>query len=172
MSIKTHDNSGVGYRLVYLAQAGRCFYCSTELPPRPLYEVSGAELKRRDRFGCQCPTTTFGWTRDHFEPKAEGNGLRGNVVLACKRCNVAKDNRAPTQQQRENFEALQVRLQALWDAEAPQRAHDQRTQPALPVDAPPSALTVALENALRQKEDQSAYQRLVAQASGPVPVEK
>lgn len=171
--MKTNDTSGVDYRLLYLAQAGRCFYCKTPLPPRPLLTHPGArEQVRRNRLGCQCPINWDGWTRDHFLPRADGNGRIANTVLSCEPCNHEKSDNLPTDQERQDFSALQDRLRTLQDSDDALKAQQPPPAPDPAIAGHPTALTVALENALRQKEDQSAYQRLVAQASGPVPVEK
>lgn len=91
------------YRMLYLAQAGRCFYCNRTLPPRA-----------RDP---HVKVNRGGWTVDHFYPKADGGGLVRNVVFACNDCNNKKGRRQPTVDEAARFRALLVRLDELREAE-------------------------------------------------------
>ena len=77
------------YRILYIAQEGRCFYCNSELSPR--------SWGKRNKSG---------WTRDHFRPKRYGAALLGNVVLCCFGCNLEKSDRMPTQEEGRRFNEL------------------------------------------------------------------
>lgn len=114
-------------RLTYLAQEGRCFYCGTPLPPsahRPKGVISeDGKRTKHDRKG---------WTKDHFRPAADGHhGTADNVVLACQPCNVSKDRRYPSNEERHRFAELQLRVK------------DLRTQAALDWLAPPEPFVSA-----------------------------
>lgn len=85
------------YRLLYLAQEGRCFYCDTDIVPRQ-QGAGQRKPKARD------------WTRDHLLPKRDGFDANDNTVLACSSCNSRKGHRAPTAAEIERYKALEQRM--------------------------------------------------------------
>lgn len=96
MTLSNQDH--VDFRLLYLAQEGRCFYCDRPMNPEP---ATGSRATGR------------GWTKDHFYPKSAGNGLVRNVVMACLRCNGIKGSINPTAEQQSSFDALSAKYVAL-----------------------------------------------------------
>lgn len=68
------------YDRLYALQKQSCFYC----------------LKRLDNIGHDSTTAKNGYTRDHFFPRSWGNGLRGNTVLSCAKCNRKKGSTLPS----------------------------------------------------------------------------
>ncbi len=81
----------IDYWALYMAQRGLCFYC--RVPMAPQKQQKGKHER-------------FGWSRDHFDPKQNGNGIPGNVVLAHPPCNNAKGDREPMANERWRFEML------------------------------------------------------------------
>lgn len=79
MSVRVID-----LRALYVAQAGRCFFCGLPMDPRPY-------RKRKPN----------GWTRDHFEP-----GNDETIVLAHLPCNMAKADRQPSWRELFAYSAL------------------------------------------------------------------
>lgn len=79
----------VDYRILYLAQEGRCFYCKRPLP------LTSYNKRKQE-----------GWTRDHFLPKSSGKKLTRNVVFSCYECNFGKANAMPSEEQRYDFMEL------------------------------------------------------------------
>ena len=67
------------YDRLYALQHQSCFYC----------------YKHLDNIGFDSTTAKRGYTRDHFFPRSWGNGLRGNTVLSCDKCNRKKGSMLP-----------------------------------------------------------------------------
>ncbi len=80
---------------LHAAQQGLCFYCDGNLP------ITAATL-------------------DHVVPRASGGGSSGNTVLACKPCNQAKNDRAPTEAEVERCRRLYAELRASGLVDLPQ----------------------------------------------------
>lgn len=69
------------YTELLKAQGGTCFYCNRALTNQRQVDSRGK---------------VNGYTRDHFLPKSQGfTALKGNVVLACVKCNMSKSNQIP-----------------------------------------------------------------------------
>lgn len=71
--------NGLKNIILWKTQNTRCFYCDRIL----------------NNIGYDRKTTNGGYTRDHFFPRAWGNILQGNCVLACHKCNGHKGDMLP-----------------------------------------------------------------------------
>ena len=71
------------YAVLLDLQNHACFYCNRKLAP----------------IGYCYTTARTGYTRDHFFPRSWGNGLYGNIVLSCRKCNAKKNNLLPTREE-------------------------------------------------------------------------
>jgi len=86
----TDNPKQFSYELIRKLQRCSCFYCF-----KPISAV-----------GFNNKTEKLGFTRDHFFPRSWGNGLLGNTVLACDKCNRKKDNDLPTREEVLRFHSL------------------------------------------------------------------
>ena len=89
------------YRLLYLAQEGRCFYCRRPLNPCTTNSRIHPPERTVDK-----SATLPGWTRDHFKARSLGGKLLANVVLSCSYCNSHKAAMPPTDENQLRFEIL------------------------------------------------------------------
>ena len=77
-------------RQLYALQNGKCFYCQNDMMEY------GYSLYN-----------PLGYTRDHFFSRYHGfEKLKGNMVLACRACNVKKGNTLPTEKHIHQFQEL------------------------------------------------------------------
>jgi len=76
---------------IWTCQGGNCFYCH-----RPMSWTPGSYA------------TSF--TKDHFYPKVNGNGLNGNTVLCHEKCNQDKKARMPNRIEKEQFKKLYQKI--------------------------------------------------------------
>lgn len=69
----------------FLAQSGRCFYCSAEMwadHSEQFISKHGLNHREAQRFRC---------TAEHLRPRCDGGGNScGNIVAACWFCNVTR----------------------------------------------------------------------------------
>lgn len=88
----------ISYRLLFLAQNGRCFYCDGEMQPKSFVEPNHIHLRACRR----------GWTIDHLYPKCETHSGVNNIVFAHHGCNTKKGRRQPTPEEVARYETLVV----------------------------------------------------------------
>lgn len=87
-----------GVRILFAllcAQNGRCFYCEAAF--------DGPRTRHHSKPGRE-------WTKDHLLPLAHGHGAKGNIILACGKCNAEKGDRPATPA--EIRHAIELRAQA------------------------------------------------------------
>lgn len=79
---------------LFLAQRGKCFHCGSPML------MSVATKTRNGRFN-------GGWTREHVVPISKGGPKAYiNVVLAHKRCNERRGNRAATAEELDKHRSI------------------------------------------------------------------
>jgi 5-methylcytosine-specific restriction endonuclease McrA len=78
------------------------------------------EKQGRKCFYCKDSMEEHNFTVDHFLPKSEGFTIRNNIVICCKKCNQAKGNYFPTDEQcweyvQFNLVVLKRTLDPFWE---------------------------------------------------------
>lgn len=85
--LPTRDKSSLVNRL-WVVQSGRCFHCGEAM----LMRVASNHGR--------------GWSREHIYPVSRGGRNAGNVVLAHRKCNSARGNPEPSEDEIERALAI------------------------------------------------------------------
>lgn len=94
---------------IFIAQHGRCFYCTKPMA-----------IGRNN---------LASYTEDHFYPKSKGNTKNGNVVLAHALCNLQKSDRDPTPEEVVKFLELYKKIKTRrGEIKAVQAEHNRKTE--------------------------------------------
>jgi 5-methylcytosine-specific restriction endonuclease McrA len=96
------------------AQDGHCFYCGSEF--------QGPSNNRK--------INNKSWTRDHMRSAANGHSRAGNIVLACRRCNMVKGRQDATKEEiarATEIWARACRMMSIFNGLVP---HEWQTAPA------------------------------------------